>query len=66
MDDVTLYAQWQKIGTGFIQRPFLDLDMFYKTISIEGQNGTTYNQEKTDSSMAHIDSENNPGYFSVK
>ena len=66
VDDVTLYAQWQKIGTGFIQRPFLDLDMFYKTISIEGQNGTTYNQEKTDSSMAHIDSENNPGYFSVK
>lgn len=64
--EVTLYAQWQKTGTGFIQRPFLDDKMFYKAISILGQNGTTYDREKIDSSMAHIDTADNPGYFSKK
>lgn len=64
--EVTLYAQWQKTGTGFIQRPFLDDKMFYKAISILGQNGTTYDREKIDSSMAHIDIADNPGYFSLK
>lgn len=66
LPEVTLYAQWQKIGTGFIQRPFSDLKMFYKTVSITGQNGTTYNREKIDSRMAHIDVSDNPGYFSLK
>lgn len=64
--EVTLYAQWQKTGAGFIQRPFLDDKMFYKAISILGQNGTTYDREKIDSSMAHIDIADNPGYFSLK
>ena len=64
--EVTLYAQWQKTGTGFVQRPFSDLKMFYKTISIEGQNKTTYNREMIDSRMAHIDVADNPGYFSLK
>lgn len=64
--EVTLYAQWQKTSTGFIQRPFLDDKMFYKAISILGQNGTTYDREKIDSSMAHIDIADNPGYFSLK
>lgn len=40
--------------------------MFYKAISILGQNGTTYDREKIDSSMAHIDIADNPGYFSLK
>lgn len=40
--------------------------MFYKAISILGQNGTTYDREKIDSSMAHIDTADNPGYFSKK
>ena len=62
----TLYAQWRKIGTGFIQRPFMDAKMFYKAISIQGGNNTVYNREKIDSRMAHIDSEKNPGYFSLK
>lgn len=56
----------QKTGTGFIQRPFLDDKMFYKAISILGQNGTTYDREKIDSSMAHIDIADNPGHFSLK
>ena len=61
----TLYAQWKKTGTGFIQRPFLDSDMFYKAISILGNNGTVYNKNSVDSRMAHIDTANNPGYFSL-
>ena len=61
----TLYAQWKKTGTGFIQRPFLDSDMFYKAISILGNNGTVYNKISVDSRMAHIDTANNPGYFSL-
>lgn len=61
----TLYAQWKKTGTGFIQRPFLDSDMFYKAISILGNNGTVYNKNSVDSRMAHIDTANDPGYFSL-
>lgn len=62
----TLYAQWRKNGSGFIQRPFMDTDMFYKASGIEGENGTTYDNQKTDSSMAHIDTSDNPGYFSQR
>lgn len=61
-----MYAQWQKNGTGFIQRPFMDDKMFYKVFSILGNNGTIYDKEKIDSSMAHIDTSDNPGYFSKK
>ena len=64
--EATLYAQWRKIGTGFIQRPFMDAKMFYKTLSILGGNGTVYDREKIDSRMAHVDTKENPGYFSVK
>ena len=61
----TLYAQWKKNGTGFIQRPFLDADMFYKVVSILGDKSTVYNKNNTDSRMAHIDAANDPGYFSL-
>lgn len=65
-EKATLYAQWQRNGTGFIQRPFMDSNMFYKALSILGNNGTTYNKDKVDSRMAHIDNSKNPGYFSKK
>ena len=60
---VTLYAQWKKNGSGFIQRPLLDSKMFYKASGIEGESGTKYDNQKIDSSMAHIDKTDNPGYF---
>ena len=65
-DEVTLYAVWKKTGTGFIQRPLLDYRMFYNARSIEGQNGTTYDGNYIDSRMAHIDEDDNPGYFTYK
>lgn len=65
-DTITLYAVWQKVGTGFVQRPLLDTKMFYKTPSLKGGNGTTFDPEKIDSYMAHIDTADNPGYFTGK
>lgn len=59
-----LYAQWQRKIGGFIQRPFLDSQMFYKDSALIGENGTTYNGDLIDSRMAHIDENGNPGYFS--
>ena len=59
-----LYAQWQRKIGGFIQRPFLDSQMFYKDSALVGGNGTTYNGDLIDSRMAHIDENGNPGYFS--
>lgn len=58
------YAQWQRKIGGFIQRPFLDSQMFYKDSALIGENGTTYNGDLIDSRMAHIDENGNPGYFS--
>lgn len=57
-------AQWQRKIGGFIQRPFLDSQMFYKDSALIGENGTTYNGDLIDSRMAHIDENGNPGYFS--
>lgn len=65
-DTITLYAVWQKVGTGFVQRPLLDTKMFYKTPSLKGGNGTTFDPEKIDSYMAHIDTADDPGYFTEK
>lgn len=62
--NATLYAQWQRKIGGFIQRPFLDSQMFYKDSALIGENGTTYNGDLIDSRMAHIDENGNPGYFS--
>ena len=62
--NATLYAQWQRKIGGFIQRPFLDSQMFYKDSALIGENGTTYNRDLIDSRMAHIDENGNPGYFS--
>ena len=62
----TLYAVWQKVGTGFVQRPLLDTKMFYKTAGLVGGNGTLFDPEKIDSFMAHIDTADNPGYFTKK
>ena len=63
---IILYAIWQKDGTGFIQRPLLDADMFYNTRAIVGGNGTTYDRNYIDSRMAHIDKADDPGYFTKK
>ena len=39
--------------------------MFGNCIALVGENGTTYNSSNIDKSMAHIDVEGNPGYFSA-
>ena len=62
--NATLYAQWQRSTAGFIQRPFLDAQMFFKNSALVGENGTIYNKDLIDSRMAHIDDSSNPGYFS--
>ncbi|MCD8210160.1 MAG: BspA family leucine-rich repeat surface protein [Prevotella sp.] len=40
--------------------------MFDGCESLVGGNGTTYNEEQIDASMAHIDTADNPGYFTAK
>ncbi|MCD8208053.1 MAG: BspA family leucine-rich repeat surface protein, partial [Bacteroidales bacterium] len=43
---------------------FNDTNMFYNCWNLVGGNGTTFNSEKIDSTMAHIDGgTSNPGYF---
>ena len=41
-------------------------NMFRNCKAIEGSNGTKYDSAKIDVSMAHVDVEGNPGYFSTK
>ena len=41
-------------------------NMFRSCKAIEGSNGTKYDSTKIDVSMAHVDVEGNPGYFSSK
>ncbi len=41
-------------------------NMFRSCNAIEGSNGTKYNSSKIDVTMAHVDEEGKPGYFSSK
>lgn len=61
---IKLYAVWKK-NDGSINRTNIihDEGMFTGDIQIEGQNGTGYHSEHTDSKYAKIDQGDDPGYF---
>lgn len=59
-----LYAIWKKSDGSFeTQNIIHDDKMFLGDINLTGQNGTGYSNANIDSKSAHIDTEDDPGYF---
>lgn len=62
-----LYAVWKKRRTNFyLTEVTEDTDMFSGDGKLIGGNGTKYQEYFTDSSYAHTDQEDDPGYFTGK
>ena len=59
----TIYVNTLKLNMSNVTN---SKNMFYGCKAIEGSNGTKYDSSKIDVSMAHVDVEGNPGYFSTK
>lgn len=64
---VTLYAIWQNKDANF-RMDYVEKDnmMFAGSKKIKGQNGTVYDESKTDSEYARQDTGEQKGYFSAK
>lgn len=59
-----LFALWKKNDGSFeTQNIIHDDKMFLGDINLTGQNGTGYSNANIDSKSAHIDTEDDPGYF---
>lgn len=62
---INLYAVWKKNDGNFnITNIIHDQEMFRGDVRIEGEKGTMYDDQHTDSEYAKIDKDNEPGYFS--
>lgn len=62
-----LYAIWKKKRANFyLTEVKEDADMFTGDGKLTGGNGTKYQEHFTDSSYAHTDQEDDPGYFTGK
>lgn len=65
--EVNLYAVWERKGANWnMENVVEDEDMFTNDEALEGEAGTTYDEEYTNSEYAHKDSADDPGYFSGK
>lgn len=63
-DTFDLYALWRKSDGSFETKNIIHDDkMFLGDINLIGQNGTGYSNANIDSKSAHIDKEEDPGYF---
>lgn len=61
---VTLYAVWKKTDASFDTSTLIhDENMFTGDGKLVGGAGTTYDKNNVDSKYAHVDSANDPGYF---
>lgn len=59
-----LYAIWKKSDGSFETKNIIHDDkMFLGDVNLTGQNGTGYSNANIDSKSAHIDKEDDPGYF---
>lgn len=59
-----LYAIWKKSDGSFETKNIIHDDkMFLGDVNLIGQNGTGYSNANIDSKSAHIDKEDDPGYF---
>ena len=59
-----LYAIWKKSDGSFEMKNIIHDDkMFLGDVNLTGQNGTGYSNANIDSKSAHIDKEDDPGYF---
>lgn len=62
-----LYAIWKKKRANFyLTEVKEDADMFTGDGKLTGGNGTKYQEHFADSSYAHTDQEDDPGYFTRK